>query len=165
MSVKKIKKIKELRALASRLKSEGKKVVFTNGCFDILHFGHVQYLENAKKKGDVLIVGINTDSSVRRIKGNLRPIINEKDRARVIAGLESVDYVVLFNEDTPFKTIQAVRPDILLKGANWNKNKIVGADFVLKYGGQIITAKLAKGRSTTQIIKKIAGKFYCKMRN
>ena len=155
----KIKPIKKLQKIARRLKGKGKKIVFTNGCFDILHWGHVQYLENAGSKGDVLIVGVNSDASVKRIKGDSRPITNEKDRARIIAGLESVNYVVLFNEETPLKTIEALKPDILVKGADWSKDKIVGADFVLSYGGKVKNIKLTKGRSTTNIIKKIARRF------
>ncbi len=159
LSIKKIRTIKELKSILTRLKAEGKKIVFTNGCFDILHYGHVQYLEKAKQKGDILIVGLNSDASVKRIKGNSRPVVAEKDRAKVLSGLESVNFVVLFRQDTPLKIIHEIRPDILIKGADWQKNKIVGADFVSSYGGKIYTVKLANGRSTTNLIKKIAEKF------
>lgn len=142
-----------------RLKNKGAKVVFTNGCFDLLHYGHVKYLQEAKNKGDILIVAINSDASVRRIKGNSRPIIREKDRLRIVAALESVDYVVLFGEDSPLKVIRTLEPDILIKGADWQKLKIVGADFVIGGGGRVATLKLAKGRSTTNLIKKIAKGF------
>ncbi len=151
----KIKSLKELSKTAGKLKAAGKKIVFTNGCFDILHYGHVQYLEKAKNSGDILVVAINSDSSIRRIKGKNRPIISQRDRARVLAGLESVDFVVIFNQDTPLKTIQAINPDILIKGGDWSKDKIVGADFVRNKGGKITTVKLAAGRSTTNIIEKI----------
>ena len=152
----KIKNLRELKRIISSLKAKGKRIVFTNGCFDLLHYGHVKYLESAKRKGDILIAAINCDASVKRIKGNKRPIINEKDRAGIIAALESVDYVVLFKEDTPSKIIKLLKPDILIKGADWDKKGIVGRDFVLSYGGRISTINLVKGRSTTNLIKKIA---------
>ncbi len=155
LSVKKIKTLKELQPIIARLKAKKKKIVFTNGCFDILHYGHVQYLEKAKQKGDILILALNSDASVKRIKGIGRPIVTEKDRARVVSGLESVDFVVLFKENTPINTIQTIKPDILVKGADWQKDKIAGADFVSSYGGKIETIKLAAGRSTTDLIKKI----------
>ena len=156
----KIKRLSELKRIVSGLKQEGKKIVFTNGCFDILHSGHVQYLEKAKSKGDILIVAVNTDASIRKIKGNNRPINKQSDRTKVLAGLSCVDYVVLFNQDTPLSTIQALKPDVLIKGADWNKDNIVGAGFVSGYGGRVATIKLLAGRSTTNIIKKIAA-IYC----
>ena len=143
-------KIKNLNSL--------KKIVFTNGCFDILHYGHAKYLEDAKRKGDILIVGVNNDQSVRRIKGNKRPIVNESDRISLIAALGSVDYAVLFNEDTPIKVIEALKPNILVKGADWEKGNIVGEDIVSKLSGKVVRIKLVKGRSTSNIIKKIAEK-------
>ncbi len=152
----KIKKADTLSRQISRLKSKGKKIVFTNGCFDILHFGHVKYLEDAKAKGDILIVGINADSSVRRLKGRKRPIVSQKDRAAIVASLASVDFVVFFTEDTPFKLIAQLKPDILVKGADWNKNKIIGADLVRGWGGKVMTIRFAPGRSTSNLIKKIA---------
>lgn len=159
MSGRKIKNIAELKKIALRLKSKGKKIVFTNGCFDLLHYGHVKYLGEAKRKGDILVVAVNSDASVKRIKGKKRPLVNQKDRIGVIAALESVDYAVLFNEDTPLKVIKSLRPDVLVKGADWNKDNIVGSDFVLKNGGKVAAVKLAKGRSTTGLIKKIAKNF------
>jgi len=155
MSGTKIKSLKALARICEGLKKKARKTVFTNGCFDILHYGHVMYLEKAKAKGDFLIVAVNSDASVRRIKGRKRPIVNEADRARVVAGLESVDYVVVFDEDTPLKVIEAVKPDVLVKGADWRKKDIVGADFVRENGGSIYSVKLAGGRSTTGLIKKI----------
>jgi D-beta-D-heptose 7-phosphate kinase/D-beta-D-heptose 1-phosphate adenosyltransferase len=145
-----------LKKIVAGLKRSGKKVVFTNGCFDILHFGHAKYLEEAGRKGDILVVAVNSDSSVRRIKGRSRPIVGQKNRLNMIAALESVDYVTLFNEDTPLKVIRALKPDILIKGADWNKFNIVGSDFVASYGGRACTVKLVQGLSTTNIIKKIA---------
>ncbi len=151
----KIINLEKLRKKIPQLKAAGKIIVFTNGCFDILHYGHVQYLENAKKSGDILVVGVNSDTSVRAIKGRNRPIVHEKDRMMIVAGLESVNYVVLFKENTPLKIIMAIRPDVLVKGADWSKDKIVGADFVTGYGGRVAVIKLAKGRSTSNLIKKI----------
>ena len=156
MSGSKVKKLSSLKRIAVALKKKGRKIVFTNGCFDILHYGHVMYLEKARRTGDCLIVGINSDLSVKRIKGPNRPVVNEFDRARVLAGLESVDFVVIFNEETPLKLIQALKPDLLIKGSDWKNKGIVGSDFVKTYGGKVLTIKLAKGRSTTNLIKKIA---------
>lgn len=152
----KIKKIGALKKIVSGLKRRKKKIVFTNGCFDILHYGHAKYLRDAKRKGDILIVGVNSDSSVREIKGKNRPIICEADRIALIAALESVDYAVLFKEKTPINLIQSLRPDILVKGADWNKNDIAGANLVSGWGGKIYRVKLSAGRSSTKIIKKIA---------
>lgn len=155
----KIKTALALKKILPRLKARGRRVIFTNGCFDLLHYGHIQYLEAAKRKGDVLVVALNSDSSIKRIKGKNRPIINERDRLGTIAALESVDYVTLFKEDTPLKIIKLLKPDILVKGADWNKRNIVGADLVCGYGGKVNTIKLSQGRSTTKIIKKIAKGF------
>lgn len=155
MSRAKIKSLSQLQKITAALKNKGKKIVFTNGCFDLLHYGHTKYLQDAKNKGDVLVVALNSDASVRRIKGNKRPIVKEIDRLNVVAALESVDYVVLFSQDTPLKVIEALKPDILVKGADWNKNNIVGRDVVVGCGGKVITVKLAPGRSTTNLINKI----------
>jgi len=152
----KIKSLQELRKIILRLKSQGKKIVFTNGCFDLLHYGHAKYLEEAKKKGDMLVVAVNSDASVRRIKGKQRPIIRESNRLKLVAALESVDYAVLFDENTPLKTIKLLHPDILAKGSDWKKEDIVGGNFVLGYGGKIITIKLIRGLSSTALINKIA---------
>ena len=156
MSGTKVKKLASLKKITAALKKKGRRIVFTNGCFDILHYGHVMYLEKAKRSGDCLIVGINSDLSVKKIKGPDRPIVNEFDRARVLAGLQSVDFVVIFNEETPLKLIQALKPDVLIKGYDWKNKGIVGSDFVKSYGGKVLTVKLAKGRSTTNLIKQIA---------
>ena len=151
-------KIKKASALAERLaalRARGKKIVFTNGCFDILHVGHVTYLDKAKRLGDVLIVGLNSDSSVRRIKGKGRPINNELDRARVLASLSSVDYVTIFSEATPEKLIRKLKPGILVKGGDWKTETIVGASFVRALGGRVASLPFVKGYSTTSIIKRL----------
>lgn len=153
----KVKEIKGLAGTVERLKSRHKKIVFTNGCFDLLHYGHIKYLQDAKRNGDILVVGVNSDASVRRIKGANRPIVKEKDRVRLVASLESVDYAVLFREDTPIKLIKAIRPDVLIKGSDWKKKDIVGGDFVARYGGKIRRIGFIKGYSTSNLIKKIAG--------
>lgn len=140
--------------LVNRLKKNRKKVVFTNGCFDILHAGHVQYLERAKKFGDVLILGLNSDTSTRRLKGAGRPINTQKDRATVLAGLACVDYITIFNEDTPARLIQSISPDVLVKGSDWKISLISGANHVLSRGGKVKRIRLLKGRSTTAILKK-----------
>jgi D-beta-D-heptose 7-phosphate kinase/D-beta-D-heptose 1-phosphate adenosyltransferase len=140
----------------NRLRKKGKKIGFTNGCFDILHAGHAKYLEDAKKRCDILIVGLNSDSSVKKIKGTKRPINNQKARQIVLASLEAVDYVVLFNQKTPFNLILAIKPDILIKGADWKQKDIIGAKEVLSCGGKIARISFLKGYSTTDIIKKIS---------
>ena len=133
---------------------QNKKIVFTNGCFDLLHIGHVRYLEQAKQLGDILIVGINTDASVQKLKGPTRPIQNENDRAEILAALKSVDHTVLFGEETPLNLIKQVRPHILVKGGDWKIEQIVGSDFVLSNGGQVMSLQFIDGRSTTKIIEK-----------
>jgi D-beta-D-heptose 7-phosphate kinase/D-beta-D-heptose 1-phosphate adenosyltransferase len=151
----KIKSLHELKNIVLRLKAAGKTVVFTNGCFDLLHYGHINYLEAAKAQGDALIVALNTDASIRKIKGKLRPLVILADREKVIAALACVDYVVSFNEKTPLKIIENLKPDILVKGADWKKEAIVGAEIVKKCGGKVVTIELVKGRSTSNLIKKI----------
>ncbi len=136
----------------------GKKIVFTNGCFDLLHIGHVKYLKEAKSKGDFLVVGINADASVKRLKGPTRPIQNEIDRSEILAALESVDATVIFTEDTPENLIKMVRPDVLVKGGDWKINQIVGGEFVQSYGGQVLSLMFIDGKSTTSIVSKIEQK-------
>ena len=153
---KKIITFSKIKALALKLRAKGKKIVFTNGCFDILHAGHVKYLEKARALGNLLILGLNSDRSVRRLKGPSRPIVPQKDRAAVIASLGSVDYVTIFGEATPLKLIKAVKPHILVKGADWKTGSIVGGDFVKSYGGRVVAIPLVKGRSTTGLIRKIS---------
>ncbi|USN46466.1 MAG: D-glycero-beta-D-manno-heptose 1-phosphate adenylyltransferase [Pseudobdellovibrionaceae bacterium] len=132
----------------------GKKLVFTNGCFDILHVGHVRYLQEAKAQGDLLFVGVNSDASVKRLKGSSRPIQNEQDRAEILLALSSVDYVSIFDEDTPEQLIHVVKPDVLVKGGDWSIDQIVGAPFVQSYGGTVKSLQFVEGRSTTKIIER-----------
>lgn len=134
---------------------ENKKIVFTNGCFDILHVGHLRYLQEARSLGNMLVVGLNSDQSVRRLKGPTRPIQNEKDRAELLLGLECVDAVVIFDEDTPLRLIEQVRPDVLVKGGDWEVSQIVGSDFVQSYGGQVKSLPFHPGRSTSSIVDKV----------
>jgi rfaE bifunctional protein nucleotidyltransferase chain/domain len=140
-------------AFANKARKEGKKIVFTNGCFDILHAGHVSILEFSKNKGDILVLGINTDASVRRLKGPCRPVNKQTDRALVAASLQAVDAVVLFNEDTPLNLVKLIRPDILIKGTDYKNKEVVGS----QYAGKVVLYPLLKGRSTTRIIKKSCG--------
>ena len=137
------------------LKRQGRKIVFTNGCFDVLHFGHVHYLLQARELGDILVIGLNSDDSVRRLKGPTRPINGEKERAFVLAALACVDYVVVFDEDTPKKLIETVRPDVLVKGGDYTLDNIVGADFVTQNGGTVTTIPFVEGFSSTRIIEKL----------
>jgi D-beta-D-heptose 7-phosphate kinase/D-beta-D-heptose 1-phosphate adenosyltransferase len=139
-----------------RLRTAGKTVVFTNGCFDILHRGHVDYLTKARALGDVLIVGLNTDASVQRLKGPTRPVVNEDDRAFVLSALAAVDYVTLFGEETPLELIRAIVPDILVKGGDWAIDRVVGKDVVEAAGGRVQTIAFVPNRSTTGIIDRIA---------
>jgi D-beta-D-heptose 7-phosphate kinase/D-beta-D-heptose 1-phosphate adenosyltransferase len=132
-----------------------RRIVFTNGCFDILHAGHVQYLEEAKLLGDMLIVGLNSDASVRRLKGKERPINTEIDRAIVLAGLQSINYVIIFEEDTPYNLINEIKPDVLVKGGDWKTGEIVGSDIVESYNGIVKSLSFKKGISSTQIINKM----------
>ncbi len=152
------KKILDRNSLTAAIeseKAEGRKVVFTNGCFDIIHPGHVAYLEDAAACGDLLVVGINTDQSVKRLKGNERPINPEGDRALLLAGLGSVDFVTFFAEDTPLELISALRPDVLVKGGDWPVEQIVGHEVVLGGGGEVFSLPFRQGYSTTRIIEKI----------
>ena len=138
-----------------------KKIIFTNGCFDILHIGHIKYLKEAKAKGDILVLGLNSDASVRRLKGPSRPVNSEKDRMDMLAEMEFIDYVVLFEEDTPYELITRVRPDVLVKGGDYQADNIVGADFVRSYGGSVEVIPFVEGKSTTNIInsmKRLEGK-------
>ncbi len=152
----KIKTKNQLLKIIKKLKSKNKKIIFTNGCFDILHYGHVKYLQKAKNLGDILIVGLNSDASIRRLKGKTRPIIAQKDRAMLLAALESVDFVVIFNEDTPFNLIKYIMPDVLVKGGDWSKKDIIGADLVKSGFGKVATIPYIKGYSTTKIINKLS---------
>ena len=149
------KKILSPTRLGNHLKKRGrKKVVFTNGCFDILHAGHVDYLERAAKLGNILVVALNTDDSTRRLKGPTRPINSLNDRMKVIAALESVSYVTWFDQDTPLELIQKILPDVLVKGGDYRVRDIVGYDTVRENGGTVRTLPFVEGRSTTSIIRK-----------
>jgi len=146
-----IKTQKEIEVLCSKFKEKGKKIVFTNGCFDILHAGHVRYLETAKSFGDILMVGVNSDESVKMLKGETRPINNEQDRALLIASLEAVDYVVIFNEDTPYELIKTIKPDTLVKGGDYEGHEVVGQDLAT----ELKLVSFIEGKSTTRTIEKI----------
>ncbi len=152
-----LKKLKELR---KKWRKQGKKLVFTNGCFDLLHLGHIRYLKKAKSLGDILVVGLNSDRSVKKIKGEKRPILPEKERAEILSSLWFVDYVVLFNEETPERLIKELEPDVLVKGADWKLKEIVGADLVRSRGGVVRRIPLYKSRSTTSVIDEIIRR-YC----
>ena len=151
----KVSDLAELLQKVSAWKQQGQKIVFTNGCFDLLHAGHVTYLEGAKKRGDKLVLGLNTDRSVSALKGPTRPVVNENDRARVLAALESVDAVILFDEDTPLNLINAIKPNIIAKGSDYTADQVVGGEEVLSWGGEIALIDLVEGRSTTNLIKKM----------
>ena len=147
--------LKELTKVIDAQKADGKKIVFTNGCFDIIHAGHVRYLRDAKALGDILVVAMNSDLSIREIKGPKRPITPQAERAEVLSELSSIDYVTVFDEPTPLKVIETVKPDILVKGEDWGEGEIVGADVVKAAGGSVVRIKLVEGLSTTTIIKRI----------
>ena len=150
-----VKTLQEIAQSLSPLRGQ-KKIVFTNGCFDLLHVGHIRYLQEARCLGDTLVVGVNSDASVRRLKGPSRPVQNENDRAEILAALGCVDWAVIFPEDTPENLIHQVRPDFLVKGGDWKIEQIVGASFVQSYGGQVLSLNFIEGRSTTKIIEKIS---------
>ncbi len=152
--------VQQLLRSRRQMRRQRKKVAFTNGTFDILHRGHVEYLQAAKKLGDVLIVGLNTDASIRRIKGKGRPVNKNADRAIVLAALGCVDYVCFFGEDTPHNLIKKIIPDVLVKGADWNVDDIVGKDIVEQHGGVVRTVRLTRGRSTTNTIERVL-RAYC----
>lgn len=154
-----LKSLEEIKLIRSALKADNKKVVFTNGCFDIIHAGHIDYLNKAKALGDILIVGLNTDNSVKRIKGDKRPIINEDERAEIISNLKPVDYVIFFDEETPSELINKLVPDILIKGADWKIDEIVGGETVLANGGEVKTIKFINDQSTSKIIDLITSRY------
>lgn len=147
------------KILADVLKEgrSAKRIVFTNGCFDLLHVGHIRYLQEARALGEKLVVALNTDASVQKLKGPTRPVQQELDRAEIMAALECVDYVTLFGDETPLKLIEMLSPDVLVKGGDWTPDKIVGSTFVLSHGGQVKSLAFQPGRSTSSIIEKIKG--------
>lgn len=150
--------IEELKDFANKERRKGRKIVFTNGCFDIIHAGHIDYLEKAKSFGDILIVGVNSDTSIRKIKGDKRPIVPEQYRVRVLEGLKAIDGIIIFNEETPLKIIKALKPDILVKGADWPLEKIVGRE----YAKQVERIQFSYDISTSKIIEKILKIHGCK---
>jgi D-glycero-beta-D-manno-heptose 1-phosphate adenylyltransferase len=154
-----IKTLDEIKAIRKQLQDQNKKVVFTNGCFDLIHAGHIDYLSKAKALGDVMIVGLNSDDSVQRIKGRQRPILKESERAFILTNIEHVDYVVIFNEDTPEQLIAKLIPDILVKGADWDIENIVGKDVVLANGGEVKTITFVNEQSTSKIIDVILERY------
>jgi len=149
-----VSKFEKIASDLASLKSQNKKIVFTNGCFDLLHVGHVRYLQEAKKLGDILVIGVNSDASVKRLKGPTRPVQVEADRAEILAALGCVDFTVIFTEDTPEKLIHSVKPDILVKGGDWKIDQIVGSDFVIANGGKVMSLQFVDGKSTTKLIEK-----------
>lgn len=154
-----IKNINELAEIRKELKLQNKMVVFTNGVFDILHAGHVDYLTKAKSKGDILIVAVNSDLSVKKIKGELRPIVPQNERAFIISSLKPVDYVVIFDEETPYEIIKNIMPDVLVKGSDWSVENIVGRDIVEATGGKVESIEFTNDSSTTNIIKTVLERF------
>jgi rfaE bifunctional protein nucleotidyltransferase chain/domain len=159
MSMEKIKTLDEIVLIRQRLRSEGKKLVFTNGCFDILHAGHVRYLKEARAMGDALVLGLNSDKSVRVLNGEGRPIVPEDERAEVLASLACIDFIFVFDDLTPQRVIDAIVPDILVKGADWGISEIVGRETVEKAGGSVRNIPLVEGTSTTDIIHKILSQY------
>ena len=155
----KIKEGKELLRIIKDLKAKRKRIVFTNGCFDLLHIGHVRYLEEAKALGDVLVIGVNSDTSVRKLKGRKRPILPEEERTEILSGLGCVDYVTLFDEIDPLKLITSLHPDVLVKGGDWAKEQIVGGDQVERAGGEVFVIPFVKGASTSNLIETILKRY------
>lgn len=145
----------KLKEIVEVEKSRGRRIVFTNGCFDLLHLGHIRYLKEAKRRGDLLIVAVNSDRSVRRLKGQPRPIVPEGERAEIVSSLWTVDYVTIFNEDTPKEVIDILKPDILVKGADYQEEEIVGRQTVKAGGGEVVTIPEIKGYSTTKLLERI----------
>jgi rfaE bifunctional protein nucleotidyltransferase chain/domain len=154
-----VKSRDQIKIIRQKLIKENKKVVFTNGCFDILHSGHVDYLTKAKALGDILVVGLNSDKSIRKIKGGKRPIVNERNRAIILSALKPVNYIVLFDEETPANLIDEIIPDILVKGGDWDMDKIVGKDTVLNNGGEVKTIEFVNDQSTSKIIETIISRY------
>ena len=150
--------LEEAVKIRKECRRKGKKVVFTNGCFDIIHVGHIRLLKEASKLGDVLIIGLNSDDSVRKIKGPARPINSLSDRAEVLSSIRYVDYIIAFEEETPRRLISLLLPDVLVKGGDYRKDEIVGADVVEAEGGKVVTIPLVEGKSTTKLIERIRNK-------
>ena len=155
----KIKKRDDLRRIIQDLKANGKRIIFTNGCFDLLHIGHVRYLEEAKSLGDIMVVGVNSDASVRGLKGPNRPILPEEERAEILSGLGCVDYVTIFDEPTPFNLISLLLPHVLVKGGDWTKEETVGWETVERTGGEVVILSFVEGASTSHLIETILKRF------
>ena len=155
----KIKRREELRAILEDVRKQGKRIVFTNGCFDLLHVGHVRYLEEAKGLGDILVVGMNSDRSVRNLKGPERPILPEEERAEILSGLGCVDYVTLFDEADPFQLISQLKPSILVKGGDWTRETTVGREVVEESGGEVVILPFVQGSSTSNLIQTILKRY------
>jgi D-beta-D-heptose 7-phosphate kinase/D-beta-D-heptose 1-phosphate adenosyltransferase len=151
----KIKNLDALLAITAEERARGKKIVFTNGCFDLLHVGHVKYLQKARSFGDILILGLNSDASIRRLKGEKRPLICEEERAHILAALDCISYIVIFENDTPLELIQAIQPDILVKGGDYTLEGVVGREIVEAAGGRVELVTFVDGKSTTNIIEKV----------
>lgn len=154
----KILSLRKLSSLIKVLKKKGKKIIFTNGCFDLIHPGHIKIFKEAKKHGDVLIVGINSDRSVRKIKGNRRPLLNLKARQEVLASIALIDYIITFTQTTPLHLIKKIKPAVLVKGGDWPKKHIIGSSFIKSYGGKVVRVRLKKGYSTTRLLEKMQKK-------
>ncbi len=150
----KIKTIKEIKKICEKLRKENKIIVFTNGCFDIIHPGHIKLLKKAKSLGDILIVGLNKDTSVKKLKGEKRPIIDEKGRAEILSSFSMVDYIVLFGEKTPIRLIKNILPHYIVKGGDYKENEVVGKEIIKKYGGKVVIVPFYKNYSTTNLLKK-----------
>ncbi len=149
----------QLAPVLKNLQNQGQKVVFTNGVFDLLHLGHVTYLQEARKQGDLLVVGLNSDTSVKRIKGPLKPLLPLEERAEMLLALSCVDYTTFFEEDNPFNVIQILQPDVLVKGGDWAIDKIIGGDLVQARGGKVMNIPVVEGRSTTNLIEMVVKRF------
>ncbi len=161
-AISKIVKLNDLLQKVNTIHNSGERVVFTNGCFDILHVGHVRYLIAAKSEGEILVVGLNSDESVRSIKGDKRPIVGQDQRAEILTGIWCVDYVTIFNEPDPLRLIQAIKPDVLVKGGDWPEEKIIGADFVKTNGGRVVRVPVVPDISVSGIIQRIVKRYQVK---
>lgn len=155
MDTSRVLSLRRLTKIIGRLRRQGKRIAFTNGCFDLLHAGHLDYLEKIRSRADVLVVAVNSDRSVRRLKGRGRPLVPERERARLVAALKPVDFVTIFGEPTPLKVIRAVQPDLLAKGGDWAKEAIVGREVVERRGGKVLVIPYLKGHSTTGLVRRI----------
>lgn len=149
----------KLAAVLKSLQNQGKKIVFTNGVFDLLHLGHVTYLKEARKQGDLLVVALNSDASVKRLKGPLKPLLPLAERAEMLLALDCVDYVTSFEEDDPYNVVKTVHPDVLVKGGDWALDKIIGADLVKSWGGKVLNIPVVEGRSTTNLIDTVRERY------